>query len=83
MNLLTELLDLLEKDTPGLELGAFRFDTEKNVIYTKIGNKMYVFTPTEKNAAELFGSVTGIAKHSPGRALVYLKQHATGTPVTE
>jgi dihydrofolate reductase len=81
--LLVELFALLEKDTPGLNLGAFKLDTKKGVILTKIGEKTYEFTPNSKNVAELFNSVTGVAKHSPGRALVYLKQHAKGTPVTE
>jgi dihydrofolate reductase len=83
MELLNELFALLEKDTPGLKLGAFKLDTKKGVIVTKIGEKTYEFTPNSKNPAELFNSVTGVAKHSPGRALVYLKQHAKGTPVTE
>lgn len=80
MNLLLELVNLLEKDTPGLDLGNFKLDTEKNVIVTKIGGKNYEFTPKVKGSAELFSSVTGMAKHSPGRALVYLKQHAVGKP---
>ena len=82
MNFLIELVGLLEKDTLGLDLGNFKLDTEKNVIIAKIGGKAYEFTPKDKykGAAELFTSVTGIAKHSPGRALVYLKQHAAGKP---
>jgi hypothetical protein len=80
MNILVELLGLLE-DTAGLNLAPFRLDTKKNTILTKIGGKEYEFTPNEKSAAELFNSVTGVAKHSPGKALVYLKQHAVGKPI--
>ena len=83
MNLLNELLNLLEKDTPGLALGAFKLDVDKGKILTIISGKSYEFTPNEKNVAELFNSVTGVAKHSPGKALIYLKQHAKGVPVSE
>ena len=85
MNLLLELIDILELkgETAGLKLAPFKLDVGRKVILTKIGNKTYEFTPKEKNVAELFNSVTGVAKHSPGRALVYLKQHATGVPVKE
>lgn len=82
MELLNELFDLLE-DTAGLSLGAFKLD--KDVILTKIGNKTYSFTPKDKNnnVASLFNSVTGMAKHSTGRALTFLKKHAVGVPVSE
>jgi len=83
MELINELLNLLEKDTPGLALGAFKLDTDKGKILTNIGGKTYEFTPLEKNVAELYNSVTGVAKHSPGKALVYLKQHAKGVPIAE
>lgn len=85
MNLLLELINLLELkgETTGLKLAPFKLDIDRKVIITKIGDKEYEFTPKEKNVAELFNSVTGVAKHSPGRALVYLKQHATGVPVKE
>jgi hypothetical protein len=85
MNLLLELIDILELkgETVGLKLAPFRLDVDRKVILTTIGDKEYEFTPKEKNVAELFNSVTGVAKHSPGRALVYLKQHATGVPVKE
>jgi len=79
---LSVFLNLVEKDTAGLNLGAFKLDTEKGVIITDIGGKTYEFTPTDRSASELFSSVTGMAKHSTGRALAYLKQHATGKPVT-
>ena len=81
MELLNELYSLLEKVTPGLEMGGFLLDTKKGTIVTKIGNKAYEFTPKEKDAAELHKSVVGVAKHSQGRALAYLKQHATGIPM--
>jgi hypothetical protein len=82
MELLNELFGLLE-DTAGLSLGAFKLDKDK--ILTKIGNKTYSFTPKDKNAnvAELFNSVTGVAKHSTGRALAFLKKNAVGVPVSE
>jgi len=84
MNLLLELIDIIELkgETAGLKLAPFRLDADRKVILTTIGNKEYEFTPKEKNVAELFNSITGVAKHSPGRALVYLKQHATGVPVS-
>ena len=83
MELIIELLNLLEKDTPGLTLGAFKLDVDKGTIITNIGGKTYEFTPHEKNVAELYNSVAGVAKHSPGKALVYLKQHAKGTPIAK
>jgi len=81
MELLNELYTILEKVTPGLEMGGFLLDTKKGTIITKIGGKSYEFTPKEKDAAELHKSVVGVAKHSQGRALAYLKQHATGIPL--
>jgi hypothetical protein len=83
MELINELLNLLEKDTPGLALGAFKLDTDNGKILTNIGGKTYEFTPNEKNVAELYNSIIGVAKHSPGKALAYLKQHAKGTPIAE
>lgn len=83
MELILELYSLLEKETPGLQLGSFVLNPDAGTIFTKIGGKTYEFKPKEKNAAELHKSVVGMAKHSQGRALAYLKQHATGTPVKE
>jgi hypothetical protein len=85
MNFLKELHDLFEKSTPGLEVGGFLLDVNKGTITTKIGSKKYVFKgkDTNRDPADLHKSVTGIAKHSQGRALAYLKQHATGSPMSE
>lgn len=83
MELILELYSLLEKETPGLKMGSFVVNPDVGTIFTKIGGKTYEFKPKEKNAAELHKSVVGMAKHSQGRALAYLKQHATGTPVKE
>lgn len=88
MNLISELLQLLEekepygmRKTPGLDLGNFKLDASKKKILATIGNKKYEFTPKEgsgKSVYEIFNSTTGVAKHSPGRALSFLKKHAEG-----
>ena len=84
MKLLNELLDLVEYDTPGLDLGTFKYDDAKKEIHATIGGKKYIFTPhVADKAAQLYASVTGMAKHSTGRALAYLKKNASGRKLTE
>lgn len=85
MQLIQELLDMIvEYDTPGLDLGAFKYDDAKKVIYATIGGKKYVFTPhIADKAAQIYASVTGMAKHSTGRALAFLKKNATGQRLNE
>lgn len=84
MSLLEELIGLLEFDTPGLKLGALRYDSDKHVIYVTIGDKKYVYTPhVADKAGEIYASVTGMAKHSTGRALAFLKKNCSGQKLNE
>lgn len=83
-SLLTKLLDLMEFETPGLKLGALRLDTEDNCIYATIGGTKYKYTPhVASKVGEIYTSVTGMAKHSTGKALAYLKKNATGEKLNE
>lgn len=83
-SLLTELLELMEFDTPGLKLGALRYDDQENAIYVTIGGQKYKFTPhVAEKVGEIYASVTGMAKHSTGKALAYLKKNATGQKIND
>lgn len=81
----TFLADLLnEADTAGLKLGALKLDTQDNCIYVTIGGHKYKYTPNVADkAGEVYASVTGMAKHSTGRALAFLKKNATGEKLNE
>lgn len=82
--LLNELLNLMEFETPGLKLGSLKYDSDERKIYVTIGDTKYVYAPHNAGTApELFNSVTGMAKHSTGRALAYLKKHAKGVKINE
>jgi hypothetical protein len=79
------LLDLLnEFETPGLKLGALKLNTQDNCIYVTVGDTKYKYTPNvEAKAGEIYASVTGMAKHSTGKALAFLKKNATGEKLNE
>lgn len=79
------LLDLLnEFETPGLKLGALKLNTEDNCIYVTIGGTKYKYTPNvAAKAGEIYASITGMAKHSTGKALAFLKKNATGEKLNE
>ena len=79
------LLDLLnEFETPGLTLGALKLNTEDNCIYVTIGGTKYKYTPNvAAKAGEIYASITGMAKHSTGKALAFLKKNATGEKLNE
>lgn len=81
---LAELLNLVEFETPGLKLGALRFDSEEKCIYVTIGGDKYKYIPhVAEKAGQIYSSVTGMAKHSTGRALAFLKKNATGEKLNE
>lgn len=84
-SMMLDILDMIvEFETPGLDLGAFKYDDSKKVIYATIGGKKYVFTPhMADKAAQIYASVTGMAKHSTGKALAFLKKNATGQKLNE
>lgn len=84
-NLLQELLKQLDEfETPGLKLGALKLDTQDNCIYVTIGDQKYKYTPNVADkAGEIYSSVTGMAKHSTGKALAFLKKNATGEKLNE
>ena len=79
------LIDLLnEFETPGLKLGALKLDTQDNCIYVTIGGQKYKYTlNVADKAGEVYASVTGMAKHSTGKALAFLKKNATGEKLNE
>ena len=79
------LLELLnEFETPGLKLGALKLDTQDHCIYVTIGGQKYKYTPNVADkAGQIYASVTGMAKHSTGRALAFLKKNATGEKLNE
>jgi len=82
--LIQELLQLLEFETPGLKLGALKLDTQDNCIYVTIGGQKYKYTPNVADkAGQIYASVTGMAKHSTGKALAFLKKNATSEKLNE
>src|ERR1035437_782642 len=83
-SLIQELLQLDELETPGLKLGALKLDTQDNCIYVTIGGQKYKYTPNVADkAGQVYASVTGMAKHSTGKALAFLKKNATGEKLNE
>lgn len=83
-SLIQELLQLLEFETPGLKLGALKYDTQENAIYVTIGGQRYKYTPNvAAKGGQIYSSVTGMAKHSTGKALAFLKKNATGEKLND
>ena len=72
---LQELHDLVEAE---LQISFYMLNQERTKILVKINGKEYEYTPTDIGPIPLFNSFSGMMKHSKGRALQYLKKHATG-----